>query len=267
VPAFRVTVAYDGTDLVGWQRQLSGTSVQGLLEDALSALDGVPVAVIGAGRTDAGVHALGQVASFHLTREIEATGVVGALNARLPDTIRVMEAELVPADFHARFSATGKTYRYQIWHGDVLPPFVRRFAWHLTGSLDVAVMDRAARLIEGRRDFSAFQSTGSSAKTTERTIARSRVHEEAAGAGSRAPYEGRLVVYDVTGNGFLRHMVRAIVGSLVEVGRGRRTPEWLSEVAAAGARGLAGPTAPPQGLFLARVDYNRGLERGSVHVA
>ena len=211
MPAFRITVAYDGTDLVGWQRQAAGVSVQGLLEDALGALDGAPVAVTGAGRTDAGVHAAGQVASFRLARAIDAPALVAALNARLPAAVRVVAAEPVPDDFNARFAAAGKTYRYQIWQGDVLPPFLRRFAWHVTGALDVAVMDDAARRLEGRRDFSAFQSTGSAVTTTERTVRRSRVREEPP-VGGALPAAGRLIVYEVTGDGFLRHMVRAIVG-------------------------------------------------------
>jgi tRNA pseudouridine38-40 synthase len=260
VPVFRVTLAYDGTGFVGWQRQAAGVSIQGLLEDALGALDGAPVAVTGAGRTDAGVHAAGQVASFHLTRTtIDAPGLVGALNARLPGAVRVLDAEPADGQFNARFAASAKTYRYQIWQGAVLPPFLRHFAWHVSGALDAAAMDAAARLLEGRHDFSAFQSAGSDVKTTVRALTRSRVGEEPAPEGLHAA--GRLVVYGVTGDGFLRHMVRAIAGSLVEVGLGRVPPSWLGEVVASGARERAGPTAPPQGLFLVRVDYNGGEER------
>src|SRR6476646_6703909 len=157
MPTFKITVAYDGTDYIGWQRQATGTSIQGLLEDALREFGDGDVAVSGAGRTDAGVHALAQVASFAIARDV----VVRALNAKLPEAVRVMAAEEVTAAFHARFDARAKTYRYRIWNGDVLPPFERRYAWHVPGSLDVAAMQRAAALIEGEHDFAAFQSAGS----------------------------------------------------------------------------------------------------------
>ena len=263
---FRITVAYDGAEFVGWQRQPNGPSIQGLLEGALGALDAAPVAVTGAGRTDAGVHALGQVASFQLSRAMEPQALLGALNARLPVSVRVTAVAPAADDFNARFAARTKTYRYQIWEGAVLSPFVRRCCWHVSGALDVTAMDAAARRLLGRRDFAAFQSSGSSVATTERTITRSHVREAASGVCAEAG-GGRLIVYDVTGDGFLRHMVRAIAGSLVEVGLRRRPAAWVDEVMAAGDRGLAGPTAPPQGLFLVRVEYNSDLEQGSAHVA
>lgn len=247
MPRFKITVAYDGTDVVGWQRQASGVSIQGLLEGALGELDERAVTVLGAGRTDAGVHALGQVAAFSLTRTIAANGVVRALNARLPDTVRILTAEEVPAGFHPRF-ARSKTYRYRIWNADVGSPFERRYAWHVVGTLDVAAMDAAARLLEGRHDFVAFQATGSDVKTTVREIASSRVSQDAA-------LSGCVVTYEIVGDGFLRHMVRVIVGSLVEIGRGRRPPEWMRAVLASRDRATAGPTAPPAGLFLVRVEY------------
>ena len=246
---FKITLAYDGTDYIGWQRQASGTSIQGLLEDALGALDGRDVAAAGAGRTDAGVHALGQVASFTLARALPCDTIVRALNARLPDAVRVLSAEEARASFHARFNARTKTYQYRIWNGDVMPPFERRYAWHLTGALDVAAMCRAARLIEGGHDFSAFQSAGTEVATTERTIAASRITSEDAG----------LLAYEITGDGFLRHMVRSIVGTLVEIGRGRRPASWMDEVIASRDRGAAGPTAPAAGLFLMSVDYRGAL--------
>jgi tRNA pseudouridine38-40 synthase len=254
VPAFRITVAYDGTGFVGWQRQPGGPSVQGLLEDALGELEGGPVDLTGAGRTDAGVHALGQTASFTLTKSFDTGAVQRALNARLPGTVRVVEARTAPDGFHARFDARRKAYRYQIWNGDVASPFVRRFAWHVPGPLDVASMAAGARLLEGRHDFAGFQSAGSDVATTERTIFHSDVRLAADDAfGDGVP--GRLVVYDVTGDGFLRHMVRAIVGSLVDVGRGRRRPAWVSEIVGSKRRDAAGRTAPAHGLCLVRVEY------------
>jgi tRNA pseudouridine38-40 synthase len=245
MPSFKITVAYDGSRYVGWQRQTNGIAVQGLIEDALRELDGRDVTLHGAGRTDAGVHAMGQVANFTLARDVTPDVIVRSLNSKLPDDIRILSADAVPASFHARFDATSKTYRYRIWHADVLNPLERAFAWHIFGPLDVAGMAAAARLVEGRHDFAAFQTVGGTSGTTERVISTSRLTEGADG----------LVTYDITGNGFLRHMVRAIVGTLVEVGRGRQRPEWMREVIASRDRAVAGKTAPAHGLFLVRVDY------------
>jgi tRNA pseudouridine38-40 synthase len=244
MPLFRLTIAYDGTGFVGWQRQAAGESIQGLLEGACEALDGRPVTVIGAGRTDAGVHALAQVASVALTRQVERDVVVRALNVRLPLSIRVLDAVEAPAGFHPRFDAQAKSYRYRIACADVLDPFERAYVWHVPGGLDVEAMAEAAPLVEGAHDFASFQGTGSETCGTDRTVFSSRV--------SGGP---EIISYDVTGSGFLRHMVRNIVGSLVEIGRGRRPPGWLAEVLAARDRAMAGRTAPPQGLFLVGVDY------------
>jgi tRNA pseudouridine38-40 synthase len=271
MPTFKITLAYDGTDYVGWQRQSNGVSIQALIEDALRELDGREVAVAGAGRTDAGVHALGQVAGFTLAREIGPDALVRALNAHLPPAIRVFDAEEAPPAFHPRFGARVKTYRYQLWNGDILSPFERGRAWHVPGPLDVEAMGAAARLVEGRHDFASFQATGSAVATTEREIFSSRV---IAGlrpcATSEAPERSAglqpcepMIVYEVAGAGFLRHMVRIIVGSLVEVGRGRRPIEWVAEILASRDRTAAGPTAPPQGLFLVRVEYGDALAAGS----
>ena len=246
----KLTIAYDGTGLVGWQRQASGTSVQALLEEALAPLEGGPVTVAGAGRTDAGVHALGQVASVTLHRDIAPRSVVSAANMNLPPAVRVLAAEEVGPEFHARFRASTKTYRYRIWNGDVLSPFESPFAWHLPWPrLDVAGMDAAAERLVGTHDFAAFQSTGSDTETTVRTILSSSV----AGGDERA--REPLITYEVRADGFLRHMVRAIVGTLVEVGRGRRPAAWMSEVLESRERRRAGPTAPATGLFLVGVEY------------
>jgi len=256
VPTFKLTIAYDGTDFVGWQRQANGVSVQSLVEAALADLDGGAVAAAGAGRTDAGVHALGQVASCSLRRAIDAASVRRALNARLPPTIRVVAAEDAAPVFHARFLARSKTYRYRLFTGEVLDPFERAYVWHVPGALDVDAMARAARLVEGRHDFRAFQAAGSETLTTERTVTASRV--SVAGpdaAGEHVRGTGALIRYEITGNGFLRHMVRTIVGSLVEIGRGRRDEAWLAGVIASRDRTGAGPTAPAAGLFLVEVDY------------
>ena len=243
---FAVDLAYDGTDFVGWQRQTAGASIQGLLEDALAALDERPVTAIGAGRTDAGVHAVQQVASFMLKRKIEADVLVRALNARLPPTIRVRSAREVPATFSARFDARAKSYRYRIFNDPVMSPFERHYAWHVTGTLDLAAMCDAARRLEGRHDFAAFQAAGSSVATSERTIRTSRL----------VPETPPLILYEVTGDGFLRHMVRNIVGTLVEIGLGRRDAQSIGELIASRDRSRAGPTAPAHGLFLMAVDYD-----------
>jgi tRNA pseudouridine38-40 synthase len=248
VPSFKIIVAYEGTDYIGWQRQAAGTSIQGLLEDALREFGDGEIAVSGAGRTDAGVHAFAQVASFSLPRPIAGDVLVRALNAKLPEAVRVRSAAEVPASFHARFDARAKSYRYRIWNGDVLPPFERRYVWHVPGSLDVDAMRRAAALIEGEHDFAAFQSAGGDVTTTIRTV-----------FASRLKVDGALLAYDVTADGFLRHMVRAIAGSLVEIGRGREKPEWMTELLAARDRTAAGRTAPAHGLFLVSVEYADAL--------
>jgi tRNA pseudouridine38-40 synthase len=245
---FKIVVAYDGTDCVGWQRQANGVSIQGLIEDALRVLDERDVPLHGAGRTDAGVHALGQVASFDLQRALPAGAIVRALNARLPGAIRVLSAEEAAPDFHPRFSARRKTYRYRIWHADAINPFESRYAWHVPGQLNVDAMRDAAALIAGRHDFAAFQAAGGSTVTTVREIFESRVK-----------LSGELLTYEVTGDGFLRYMVRTIVGSLVEIGRGRQPVDWIGRVLAAGDRALAGPTAPPHGLFLVCVGYGAAV--------
>ena len=245
MPTFKLTMAYDGTGLVGWQRQASGISVQGLLEDALSELDDRRVAVTGAGRTDAGVHALGQVASVSLTREIDAASLVRAINSRLPTAIRVLGAAEAPTAFHARFDARAKTYRYRIWNAGVVSPFERAYVWHVPApALDVDAMAAAAAVLEGRHDFAAFQTVGTDIQSTERVVCASRVRGDAP-----------LVTYEISGDGFLRHMVRAIVGTLVEVGRGKRSVAWMRDVLESRRRADAGPTAPAEGLFLVAVEY------------
>jgi tRNA pseudouridine38-40 synthase len=255
MPTFKVTLAYDGTDYVGWQRQANGVSIQSLVEDALRVLDGRDVRVTGAGRTDAGVHALGQVAAFTIERTLSCDAVLRALNAHLPDAIRVLVADEAAPTFHPRFGARMKTYRYRIWNGDVFSPFERRYAWHLTGTLDLDAMQAAARLVEGRHDFAAFQASGGSATTSEREVFSSRFDCESPSPHPQSP----LLVYDISGSGFLRHMVRNIVGSLVEVGRGRRPPGWIGDLLALRDRTAAGPTAPAVGLFLVNVEYGGAL--------
>jgi tRNA pseudouridine38-40 synthase len=241
----KLIVQYDGGDFVGWQRQGKGVSVQGLIEEALSTIDGAPVTLHGAGRTDAGVHAMGQVASARMTSPIEDWQLIRALNAHLPDAIRVTDLSTVPDAFHARFSATAKTYEYRIWNGRTVPPFLRRYAWHVIEPLNLALMEQAARAIPGKHDFAAFRSARSMNHTTVREIT---------SAGWRQDGEHTLV-FAIDGKGFLRYMVRSLVGTLVEVGRGQRPVDDIGRLLAAPDRAQAGRTAPALGLFLMRVEY------------
>jgi tRNA pseudouridine38-40 synthase len=262
--SLKIVLAYDGTGLAGWQRQPAGVSVQGLVEDALAAIEGRPVVVAGAGRTDAGVHALGQVASVRIEHAIPSDELARALNARLPGEIRVLSVEEAAEGFHARYGAQSKTYRYLVLNDRLVSPFERRYVWQVPRHLDVAAMAEAARLFEGRHDFAALQGAGSAVKTTLRTITQAWIHtlsamEVAGGLTLPArPPGGRLVAFDMCGDGFLRHMVRNAVGTLVEIGLGRRTPSSVADLLASGDRTAAGPTAPPSGLFLVGVDYAPG---------
>lgn len=241
----KLTVAYDGTDFVGWQRQGKGVSIQGLIEEALTAIEGSPVTLHGAGRTDSGVHALGQVASARLSAAITDDRLRRALNAHLPAAIRITAVSTMPDGFHARFSAVSKAYEYRIWNGPTLPPFIRRYAWHVMEPLDVGAMREASDAIPGAHDFAAFRSARGVNHTTVREIT---------SAGWRTA-EGSALVFDIAGKGFLRYMVRSLVGTLVEIGRGQRAVSDIARLLAAPDRSAAGRTAPARGLFLVKVDY------------
>jgi tRNA pseudouridine38-40 synthase len=247
VRTLKLTLAYDGTPFVGWQRQAQGVSIQGLLEEALARLDGAPVTVHGAGRTDAGVHALGQVASARLTASHPVEVIARALNACLPPEVRVTGVEEAAEDFHARFSARAKTYRYMIRNAPTASPFERAYVWHVSDTLDRDAMREAAAVLVGTHDFAAFRSVGGDVNTTTRTITAS---------GFAQQDDPGLLAYEISGDGFLRHMVRAIVGTLVETGRGQRPASSMAAVLAGANRAAAGATAPPQGLFLVRVVYD-----------
>lgn len=240
----KLTVAYDGTRFCGWQRQDNGPTIQAALEDAFLPLLGVTPTVHGAGRTDAGVHALGQVASLEADTPHAVAAIQRALNIRLDPDIRVLAVEEMPEGFHARFDAIGKTYRYRLATAAVVSPFAHRYVWHVPQRLDVVAMQTAARELLGRHDFSVFQSTGSEAVDAVRTLDRIELRRE-----------GDELVVDVRGDGFLRHMVRAIVGTLVDVGAGRRDPASMAALLASRDRAQAGDTAPAQGLALVSVDY------------
>jgi tRNA pseudouridine38-40 synthase len=243
----KLTIEYDGTSYVGWQRQAEGTSIQGLLEEAVRPIEGAAVAVHGAGRTDAGVHALAQVASVALGCDLAESRVARALNAVLPPDVRVLSVERVDPSFHARFSARTKTYEYRIVNAPSISVFQYRYAWHLPRALDVPAMRAAAVALVGTHDFAAFQGAGSAVATTDRTLLAVELDDVCA--------RDRPMVLRMTADGFLRHMVRNIVGTLVEVGRGRMEAGRLASVLESRDRARAGPTAPPHGLFLTHVEY------------
>jgi tRNA pseudouridine38-40 synthase len=254
----RLTLAYDGSDLVGWQRQATGVSVQGLVESALNRLTGVAVTVTGAGRTDAGVHALGQVASARVSTDRAPAEFQRALNALLPEAVRVVALAEAAPDFHARYGAKAKRYVYRLATGEICSPFVRRYAWHVTHPLDRAAMSEALAPLIGRHDFKAFQAAGSRVSDTIRTLYEASLDESEPGPlwpRGFSPGAASDLSLVLRGDGFLRHMVRNIVGTLVEIGRGRWPPEQMAAVLASRDRRLAGPTAPPQGLFLVEVEY------------
>lgn len=258
---WKLTLAYDGTDYCGWQIQPGELTIQGELQAALGRITGEQPLPQGSGRTDAGVHALGQVASFPLLAPIPADNLRRALNRTLPAAIRVLAAEVVPTAFHARHSATAKTYEYRVFREVLCPPFLARYVHACSWPMDLEKMQKAARLLEGEHDFLSFAATdpdlaGRTAptdsvcetKTSVRTIFSSHWEQQQSECGE-------LLVYRVRGSGFLHHMVRNLVGTLLDVGRGRTSAENIPRIIAARARAAAGPTAPAQGLFLHSVEY------------
>jgi tRNA pseudouridine38-40 synthase len=243
----KLTIQYDGTNFVGWQRQPEGISIQGLLEDALSAFEGGPVTVHGAGRTDAGVHALAQVASVSLTAVHDVSAIQRGLNVALPPALRVLDVVEMPATFHARFDAIGKVYEYRIVNAPFVSPFLFRYAWHVPLRLDLDAMREATAVLVGSHDFEAFQGTGANVASTRRTIHRLQWE---AGEGATRP-----LVMRVEGDGFLRHMVRNIAGTAVDIGAGRWPPSRMADILASRDRRRAGRAAPACGLFLVAVRY------------
>jgi len=253
----KLVIAYDGADFAGWQRQAGQRTVQGELEAVLAPIEGAPVVVAAAGRTDAGVHAAAQVATVVLTAAITPERLVRACNATLPTDVRLLSAEAMPDRFHARIHARGKTYRYFIWQAPSGQPLVRRVAWHVPQRLSLAAMEEAAAMFVGEHDFAAFQAQGSAVRSTVRRVWTSVVRPEPGLPGwCLAPDErSRLLVFEVSGSGFLRHQVRAMAGTLVAVGQGRLSPSVVTRALQAGTRATAGPTAPAHGLHLWQVHY------------
>jgi tRNA pseudouridine38-40 synthase len=244
VRTIRLLIEYDGTGYAGWQVQPDQETIQGRLEAALERITGEPIRVVSSGRTDAGVHALGQVAHFTTHSAMSPEEFRRALNGVLPRDIAVREASDAPEGFHARYSARRKRYRYVIIQGETRSAFGHRYGWEVGYRLDVAAMRQAAKQLVGTHDFSAFRATGGSAADPVRTLHLLDVEEQ-----------GTEVVILAEAEGFLRHMVRILVGTLVEVGRGRLAPDEVQAILESRDRSLAGPTAPPQGLFLLEVTY------------
>ena len=245
----RLTLSYDGTAYAGWQLQNEQPTLQGALERALLRLTGESIRVVASGRTDAGVHARGQVVSFRTASTLPAEVFVRALNDILPKDVAVLAAADAPEDFHAIRAAKSKRYRYVLHDGRLPDVFLRRYAWHVWRRLDEAAMARAAAPLRGRHDFSSFATLGSPRKTSIRTVSDLMV--------ARLPSPDADVIHiEVEADGFLYNMVRSIVGTLVEVGRGARPESFPAEALAACDRRAAGPTAPPQGLILLGVTYD-----------
>ena len=241
----RLIVAYDGTHYQGWQRQRNGITIQEVVEERLRIMTGETVKLIASGRTDAGVHALNQVCNFMTRSTIPLESIRKGLNSLLPDDIFVKDAEYVSSEFHSRYSAKSKTYEYRILNSEAPNIFQRDFLWHIRPALDTKEMSACLSLLKGTQDFSCFRSAGSGNTDPVRSVLRAEIN---------GPEYG-LVRIVIEADGFLRHMVRNIVGTVVEAGLGKMSPERFKEIIDLKDRQLAGVKAPPQGLFLVKVKY------------
>ncbi len=240
----RLLLAYDGAPYLGWQVQPQGPTIQSVLQDGLRRITGELVCVKGSGRTDTGVHALGQVANFHTLSTMKPLSFAHALNSIIPPTISVLRADEVDTGFDAQFSAASKLYRYRVINSVMRSPFEHGRAWNINMRLDVESMTIASQMLLGNNDFTSFRASGCVASSPFRTLTRCDVATEA-----------ELITFELEANGFLRHMVRNIVGTLIEVGRKRFSTDDFAAIIAARDRKRAGMAAPPQGLYLVRVDY------------
>jgi tRNA pseudouridine38-40 synthase len=244
----RLTIAYDGTEFHGWQIQPGLPTIQGTLEEILSGIEGGPVHVAGSGRTDAGVHALAQVAAFTIVNPIPPDNLQRALNRLLPPAIRIIEAAETLAGFHPRFDAIAKTYRYRLLRAPVCPPFQWRYVHHYPYPLDETTMVEAAAVFEGEHDFTKFAAADNrndAEKSRVRRIFRSELIRT-----------GDALIYTVRGSGFLKHMVRNLVGTLIETGRGNITANQIADMLSGDSNVRSGPTAPAKGLTLQAVEYS-----------
>jgi len=248
---YRLTIQYDGTDFHGWQIQTKRQrTVQGELERVFGMLEGTEVHVCGSGRTDAGAHAEGQVANVKLAKNFAPEKLLGAINGNLARDVRVLQVEKAGDNFHARFCAKGKTYVYRVVNAPVLSPFLARYAHHETRALDIRRMNETARLFLGTHDWTAFSAASSEAETRVRTITEFTVE---ASRDERA--NASIIEFSLKGSGFLRYMVRSIVGTMLEVGRGEKDSATIRKAIAGGDRNLAGMTSPACGLTLLKVHY------------
>jgi tRNA pseudouridine38-40 synthase len=241
----RLLIEYDGTNYQGWQVQPKGPTIQGILEEKLGLLTGQPVQLFGSGRTDSGVHALGQVAHFKTQSQMDIRTIQKALNSLLPHDIVIQKAEEVGEGFHARKHSKSKIYEYRILNRNLRSAFHYGYVWHIPQKLNLTEMKKATQSLIGEHDFSAFRTVGSTTQTTVRRVVRAEWKRGRDG----------LIRFEIEANGFLKQMVRSIVGTLVEIGKGRRKPEDLRKILNSKNRKEAGPTAPAQGLFLKEVKY------------
>jgi tRNA pseudouridine38-40 synthase len=246
---FKLVLAYDGTDFHGWQMQPGAATIQDTLAACIGRVTGEKVLPQGSGRTDAGVHALAQVASFAVESPIPAENLVVALNDLLPPSIRVVTAEVVPADFHPRKSARAKTYRYRMLRSAICPPFLARYVWHYPYPLDEPSMSAAAGFVAGEHDFTSFAAVD---PERQREALSSNVRNIFSSSWER---HGEEFIYTVRGRGFLHHMVRNLVGTFLLVGKGTLSPEDIGRILQAKNRSAAGATAPANGLYLVSVEY------------
>ena len=280
---WKLTLAYDGTDFSGWQIQPGSPTIQGELQAALGRVTGESPLPQGSGRTDAGVHALCQVASFELQANIPPENLLRALNRTLPASIRILESRTVRSTFHARHSAVSKTYEYRVFREPICPPFLARYVHACPSSMDVEALQRSAALFEGRHDFLSFAATDPDLAARQLAEKKGSLRLPSAlqtGPGEdasafpppgkrgairtifsstweeRPTHDGKLLVYRVRGNGFLHHMVRNLLGTMLDIGRGYSPLDAIPAMLAARSRDAAGPTAPAQGLFLHSVDYD-----------
>lgn len=257
---FKLTIAYDGTAYCGWQVQANKPTLQATFAAVVRKVVGPVKHLSASGRTDSGVHALGQVVSFCAVTRLAPEVLCRALNAELPDDIVVLSAIEAPANFHARRDAIKKRYRYIVTDGPTAPVFERRFAWHCYGRLDEDVMRRASQVLVGKHDFSSFETPAGRRRSPIRTVLELSVERGrgVSGPNLAIPYLGcseAPIIVEIEGDGFLYNMVRVIVGTLVDIGRGHRPVSWIDEVLAARDRRLAGQTAPAHGLYLLSVGY------------
>jgi tRNA pseudouridine38-40 synthase len=243
---FKLIIEYDGSAYHGWQRQKADRSVQGEIERAIEKMTGRPVTLFGSGRTDAGVHALGQVANFLCDTRLTGSELQKGLNSLLPDDIVIRDCAPVAAKFHARYDVTAKTYHYRILNRPLPAAVGRQYLWHIRNPLAIGPMRSAAAVLLGTHDFKSFEGAGSPRSHTVRTVIRAEFR--------KAP-DGHLF-FEIEADGFLRYMVRNLVGTLVEVGRGKFGPADVEKILLSKNRDLAGPTAPARGLFLVRVRYD-----------